>query len=49
MSDQNYPGLALVQNFLDKLDINRVDMELECAGDQPSKNKEKKDIFPPED
>ena len=41
MADIHYPGLELVENFLNNFQIDRIDMVLECAGDQPSKKGQK--------
>ncbi len=55
MADIQYPGLELVENFLNKFQVEYIDMALECAGDQPSKKGKKNvqiedelDILPPQ-
>ena len=44
MADVQYPGLQMVENFLEKLEVDRIDIELELGIDQPEKAKKVKKI-----
>ena len=43
MSEQNYPGLILVENFLEKLNIETLDISLETLPTE-IKKEQKNDV-----